>query len=280
MGLRLRQVTPRQGSQWLRAGLQIFVRQPLAFCALFVAFLGLAALTLLVPLVGPLLFIGSFPLLSLVFMLATREAMAGGRVRFGHLLALWREPPPRRRTMLLLCLMFGALVAGIGMLAFWSAGDDVLEALKTLKSSEGTPADIMAVLSLPAVTRARDTAYLLYALLSIPYWHALALVHWGGQSAGQALFSSTLALWRTKGAFAVYCLGWLGTAVLATLVTTLIGALLSAATGTAALAALLTAALSIALSAAFYVSLWFMFADSFGAEPDSEPAAPGVTPPA
>ena len=49
---------------------------------------------------------------------------------------------------------------------------------------------------------------LLGALLSVPFWHAPALVHWGGQGVAQALFSSTLALWRNKAAFALNGLLW------------------------------------------------------------------------
>ena len=45
-------------------------------------------------------------------------------------------------------------------------------------------------------------------LLSIPYWFAPALVHWGGQGVGQSLFSSTLALWRNKGAFTTFMATW------------------------------------------------------------------------
>ena len=45
--------------------------------------------------------------------------------------------------------------------------------------------------------------------LSIPFWHAPALVYWGGQGWAKSLFFSTVALWRNKGAFALYGLGWL-----------------------------------------------------------------------
>jgi hypothetical protein len=41
----------------------------------------------------------------------------------------------------------------------------------------------------------------------VPFWHAPGLVHWGSQGVGQALFSSTLAVWRCRGAFVVYLTG-------------------------------------------------------------------------
>ncbi|MFX8047562.1 hypothetical protein ABTK64_19815, partial [Acinetobacter baumannii] len=48
----------------------------------------------------------------------------------------------------------------------------------------------------------------LVTLLSVPYWHAPALVHWGGQGVAQALFSSSLALWRNRAAFVLNALLW------------------------------------------------------------------------
>ena len=46
------------------------------------------------------------------------------------------------------------------------------------------------------------------ALLSIPFWHAPALVWWQGQGVAQSLFSSTVACWRNRTAFLVYGLMW------------------------------------------------------------------------
>jgi hypothetical protein len=65
----------------------------------------------------------------------------------------------------------------------------------------------------------------LMGLLSVPYWHAPALVHWGGQGVAQALFSSTLAL-AQQGAFAFNMLLWgalMGVASAVSLVFALIG---------------------------------------------------------
>ena len=50
----------------------------------------------------------------------------------------------------------------------------------------------------------------LAGLLSVPFWHAPALVYWGAQGWAKSLFFSTVAIWRNKGAFAVYGLGWIG----------------------------------------------------------------------
>lgn len=262
MGLRLRPVKFPQGQVWLRAGLRTYIQHPFAFITLFTGYLLLTALLGAIPLVGPVLAVGTLPLLSLVFMIATQQVLQGQPARLGLLFAWWRGPVPQRRALLLLCGAYGILVASLVALAFWEGGDELQAALKPLTSQQSGPADLMAVFTSAAVSRLVNWITLGVALISVPYWHALALVRWGGQSAGQALFSSTLALWRTRGAMAVYGLSWLGCTLLGSLLASLCSALL-AAVGGGALALLPGVVIMLSLSAAFYASLWFMFADSF-----------------
>lgn len=274
MGLRLRTVAPLQGSVWLRQGLRTFLRQPLGFCMLFLGYLVLASLVGWIPFIGSALSLATVPVLSLAFMMATRDVLQGQPVRLAHLVAVRHQPPATRRATLLLCLGFGIAVTLIIEFGVWLGGAELVEALKPLGRSERDARVLMEVIGHPAVGRLANTIWALAALVSVPYWHALALVHWGGQTAGQALFSSTLALWRTKGAFLVFGLGWLGTVMLASLVVSLLVAVLGAALGSPPLAMALGATIFVALSAAFYVSLWFMFDDSFGAAADEPPLTP------
>jgi hypothetical protein len=100
----------------------------------------------------------------------------------------------------------------------------------------------------------------LAALLSIPFWHAPALVHWGGQGALQALFSSTLAVWRNRGAMVVYVIGWIAMiAAFSAAVGLLFGLL-----GARQLAGLIALPAGLMFTCVFYVTLYFTFADSFG----------------
>jgi hypothetical protein len=109
-------------------------------------------------------------------------------------------------------------------------------------------------------------------LLSVPFWHAPALVLWGGQGVWQALFSSTLSLWRAKGAYFVYGLAWTGASALFSLTL----GLLAGALGAQSSVLLLVPALAITLSTAFYVSLWFSFVDCFGSPDEADAAPPGA----
>jgi hypothetical protein len=81
-----------------------------------------------------------------------------------------------------------------------------------------------------------------------------------------------VAVWRTKAAFSVYMAGWAGMVAAALLVLLM----LTLITGLQQIIALLTMPLFAAISAAFYVSLWFSFADTFGAhDVPPEPTAQG-----
>ena len=99
----------------------------------------------------------------------------------------------------------------------------------------------------------------LVALLSVPFWHAPPLVAWAGQGLMQSLFSSTVAVWRCKGAFVVYALVWFGLMII-------LGtgaALITSVLGVPRFAAAAALPLALAVMTAFYASLWFTFVDSF-----------------
>lgn len=134
----------------------------------------------------------------------------------------------------------------------------------------------------PAIGQALDDPRLLpslalrgalAALVSVPFWYAPALVHWGGQSAVQALFSSTVALWRSRGALFLYGLVW----ALLLLGAALAVAVLSLASGSGRLVMVFSTLAALALCAWFYVSIWFGYTDSFGTPATVEDATP--TPP-
>ena len=99
------------------------------------------------------------------------------------------------------------------------------------------------------------------AALSVPFWHAPALVHWGGHGWAKSLFFSSVAVWRNKGAFTIYGIAWLGVwmllAPLLTVAVALIGPERLALVATPLLLAYLTV---------FCASFWFTFADCFSSD--------------
>jgi hypothetical protein len=271
MGLRLHTVAPARGWAWLRQGLRLWLQRPLAFVGLFVFFLfTVLLLMVLLPVVGGALGMALLPMLSLGFMIASRSALAGGPVHIGQLVEGLRHPvQAQRRAQWTLCGAYALGTVLVIALSDWVDGGtfEALQREMAAGGADGKPSPALdALLADPRLVNGMLVRIGLAGLLSVPFWHAPALVHWGGQGALQALFSSTVALWRTKGAFSLYLLGWLGVMLAAGVAFSL----LAAVTGMRSLLGLMTLPLGLAFSAAFYVSLWFSFDDTFGASAASD----------
>jgi hypothetical protein len=261
MALTLRDVPASDGLLWLRQGLAETLRQPLSYASLFVLFMFGAMLLTVVPVVGGPLLMMAVPLLSLAFMMAAAGAQRGLRVQPAVYLAPWQQKHvPRKRALLSLCMLYALAtlaVLALGDLLDHGRFDDLLAALTR---GDATPEEIQTLLAEPGLLAGALARTLGSALLSLPFWHAPALVHWEGQRPAQALFSSLLAIWRTRGAFTLYSLGWLGVTAGAGLACSL----LLAITGMGpTAAALLVTPIALFLTTAFYVSLFFVFTGSF-----------------
>ncbi len=282
MPLQLKSVPAARGVHWLRDAFRLFVRRPLAFSMMFVLFLFVAMALPLLPVVGGVLQMMSLPLWSLGFMVASQSALLGGPIKASQFIEPLRGDAARRRALLLLCLIYGVSAVAILLLCDAVSGGAAqrLMALMSQATSQGTPQgaagqaqQVDSLLSEPGVA----VAALLFvggvSLLSVPFWHAPALVHWGAQGVGQALFSSTLAVWRSKGAFLVYGVAWVGLVMGFGLAAALLFGLL----GAHQLASWAALAAGLVFSTVFYISLLFTFNDSFGGAqvPDK---APGGSP--
>jgi hypothetical protein len=230
---------------------------------LFAVFLFAAMLVSLVPLLGGLVQMMSLPLLSLGFMVAAQVALLDGKVHPRQFIEPLQTDPARRSALIKLCVTYGVSALLILLLAD-AVSDSAWGRLQTLiAKGDAAQTEIDALLAEPGVATAAVLAAVLGALLSVPYWHAPALVHWGGQSASQALFSSAVAVWRSKSAFLLYMLGWLAVILTFGLVT----ALLLGLVGLPQLAGVLGVPAGLVFSTVFYISLLFTFNDSFGGSP-------------
>jgi hypothetical protein len=260
MSLNLKPVAAAHGTRWVRDGLTLFAKRPLAFSALFVLFLFAAIVLALVPVLGGVLQLMMLPLLSLGFMVASQSALLGGKVTPAQLFEPLRGDAGKRRTLIILCVIYGLCAMFILVLCD-TISDSAFRRLQELMANPKTPqASIEALMSEPGVWWASIIGATLGTALSIPFWHAPALVHWGGQGVGQSLFSSTLAVWRSKGAFFVYSLAWFALIMVFGIVTAMVFGVL----GMAKMAPLVATPAGLIFSTAFYVSLLFTFNDSFG----------------
>ena len=264
MALRLLPVAPRQGWAWIRQALALWWRRPLAFVGMFTFFLMTVLLLMaLVPVVGGALGMALLPMLSLGFMIASRSALQGGPVHALQLIeGLRHRQAAQRRAQWTLCGLYALGTMGVITLADAVDGGmfEELQRLMAQTSDAKTSARIETIVAAPELLQGMLVRFGLAGLLAVPFWHAPALVHWGGQGVVQALFTSTLALWRTRGAFSVYLLGWAGLMLAVALAV----ALIAMATGARQVLGVLTMPIGLVFSAAFYVSLWFSFTDTFG----------------
>jgi hypothetical protein len=268
--MKLQLVASRQGFVWVQRAFQVFGRQPLGFAALFATCLFVLLLLTLVPFVGTLALLASPPFGSLLFMIASRRVVEGRTAMPGSI----AEFVASGRTRLVAVLKLGIAYAAATFVAFWLAG--VLDGGALTTFLESLPDERTTGES--AVTRVADPRLQLGLILrvlfagaiSVPFWHAPALVHWGGQGWAKALFFSSIAIWRNKGAFVVYAIVWLGLwMLLLPLVGIAVGIL-----GPQRFA-LVATPLTLGYLTLFYASLWFTFADCFSPD-DAAPERGGA----
>jgi hypothetical protein len=271
--MKLQLVAPRQGFVWVQRAFQVCARQPLGFAALFATCMFVVLLLGIVPVVGTAVLLALPPAGSLLFMIASRRVVEGRTAMPGSI----AELAASGRARLLALVKLGVAYAAGTFVLFWLAG--VLDggALATFLASlsdERTTSD-------QAVTRVADPRMQLglvlrlafAAALSIPFWHAPALVHWGGHTWPKSLFFSSVAVWRNKGAFAVYGIAWLALwMLLLPIISIAVGVL-----GPQRFAIVATP-VTLAYLTLFYASLWFTFADCFSPD-DAAPARDAVDSP-
>lgn len=260
MGFKLQDVAPRAGLHWVRGGLQETRRHPLAYASLLV--MGMVGLLMLgsFPGLGLLLMLAGMPLLNLAFVMACQASQNGHSPGPGVFVAPWAAPGSSRRKRLAgLC----AIYAGASMLAVAAGGLFDNGALSALIEGYNNP-DLSAeqqnqLLEAPGVLSALLWRTGLTLLVNLPFWHAPALVVWSEQGPLQALFSSTVAIWRARQAFVLYGLAWAGVMAGSTLALTLLANVL----GLGNFSGLLVVPVMLWVLSAYYVSQWHSFRACF-----------------
>lgn len=255
--MKLQIVPARQGVTWVRQGWRVFMRQPLGFAALFAACLMAFVVLRSIPLVGPLALPVLAPAGSLLFMIASSIVLGGKSPVPLAFVAMMRNGRPQWLALLKLGLAYLAGVVATYLLGVAVGGGAFSSLLDAMPEGKPTAEAIARMADLRV-----QLGFLVWlgllGLLSVPFWHAPALVHWGRQSWAKSLFFSTMGVWRNRGAFAVYSLVWAGVVFAFMMVSgfgiALLGPNVYPFVGTPLMLALVTV---------FYASLWFTFADCF-----------------
>ena len=260
--MKLRVVPARTGAQWVREGLRLFFKQPLAFAALFFVFIAFGQLASYVPVAGEFVFLALAPAFTVGMMAASRTVESGSFPLPGLLLTAFRASPANTRAMLVL----GALYAGAGLLIEGIAsliGDGSnVAALLAAKGGQLTP-EVMKDPVIQEAVRASMHRMMLSMLLFLPvsvlFWHAPALVHWYQVPVVKSLFFSAVGVLRNTGAYIVFFMGWAMVTMLALLALMLVAGML----GNLNIVMGGMLPVSLAITTMMLASLWATFRDTF-----------------
>ena len=77
--MKLNVVDARRGSQWVRQGIRVFWKQPIAMSGLFFIFMAIMSLSALLPFIGSFIALTLLPAATLGLMAASREVEQIGR---------------------------------------------------------------------------------------------------------------------------------------------------------------------------------------------------------
>jgi hypothetical protein len=261
MILHLQSVPPRNGLLWVRHGLKVLQRKPIALIGLFATAMLVSTILQLVPLLGQLLVMSALPLISLAFMLASHQVLQSHTPTAAVFLQPLQLTPERRRAQIGLGLLYTGSTILAMLLAHWLDGGLLVRAMQQVAeaSAKGDTKAIEAVAASGDLTPSIALRVAFLGLLSVPFWHAPALIHWGGQGVLQALFSSTLGVWRNKGAFTLSALVWMGLGIAILVAISLLCLVL----GIVNLLPFIVLPVMMGLMTAFYCSLYFTFIDCF-----------------
>ena len=266
--MKLHIVPARTGLDWVKSGIRVFWRQPLAMAALFFMTMAAMSIASLVPLIGPALALALLPAATLVMMVAAAEALEGRFPTPAVMLKALRTGRDRMRALAVL----GALYAAgfLAVMAFSALFDGGQFALVYMGGEPMT----REIAEDPRFQTAMWVSLVLYLPLSLLFWHAPGLVHWHGVPPVKSLFFSIVACVRNMGAFTLFGLGWLGVfllgGVLISLVASLFAALGLLGAGAApGLVGSLMVGMAMVMAGMFFSSVVFTFRDCF--EPPENP---------
>ncbi|MDI9332293.1 MAG: BPSS1780 family membrane protein [Alphaproteobacteria bacterium] len=254
--MKLQLVPARQGMQWMRQGLRVFWRQPIALTGLFFMFMGLMTTVSLLPIVGTWVALLMFPACTLGLMAATREAVQGHFPMPRMLLVALLGAAERRRQMLVLGALYALGFAVVLMLSAISDGGEF--ARLYLNAQLGGKLDV-ETLDQPGFQSAAMFSLVFYLPLSALFWHAPALVHWHGVPAVKSLFFSIMACLGNWKAMLVYMACWMGLYGAVGMALMVMAALLDSV----ALISWTFMPLMLMLTAMFFCTSYFTFQDSF-----------------
>ena len=256
--MKLRIASARQGVSWVQDGIKTFWKQPLALTSLF--FLSMMVLSIIgaIPIAGAFVALALLPVSTLCMLIGSALAQQGTRPSLPTVIKALPLDPERRNAFVMLGLFYAlSFLLVLGFSALFDGGQFAKLNLMGGNISR-------EIVEQPDFQRAMFATLLLYAPLSMLFWHAPALIYWHRVPAAKAVFFSMIACVRNMGAFLLYTIAWAAVGIGFGIVLALLSALLGAALGSWG-AAVLAISGSMMLAAMFLTSVVFSFRDCFEA---------------
>lgn len=200
--MKLNLVSHRDAITWIRQGFWLFKQNPLGFLMLVFMYVFFAQLAILIPVIGVFIVLLITPALSIGFMTACRQAIQKERILPTVYLAAFKLPSTMaRKRVLQLGLIYTACIL---MLSFLASLMVDFEALLPLVTSDQPPS-AEAMQQLYKMIFVGGALYIPVAMLM---WFSPLLVAWADMPLMQAIFSSWMACWSNRAAFAYYIFIW------------------------------------------------------------------------
>lgn len=206
--MQLTEVSAKTGYVWYRQGIWLFRRNPLGFLTIFFTYLLAMWALSLIPYVGAVLPLVLIPGVAAGFMAACRDTVAGKLV-FPTVLADGFRSYGATAAIRLLKLG-GVYVAAIALVFAGSALADGGTLFKLMMGTQPVSPD---TLQGGALALAGLLAFACYLPVAMLFWFAPVLAAWHDVPPVKAMFFSLVTCWRNRGAFIVYGVLWLATAI-------------------------------------------------------------------
>lgn len=202
MGTRALDLPPRAGWNWLLKGWQLFRKNPAGVMVLTAAYLGISLfLAVLLPFVGSVLVALLNPGLSAGLMTGCRMIDRGLPVTPSVIISPFLEENRRlAKPFLRLGVLYAICVMGVSIIASLFVQADFSGLTQEGGASPELLSELLNLVTIMAV---------LYTPVLMLFWYAPSLVLWHDIEPRKALFFSLVTVWRNRGAFLIYSMGWL-----------------------------------------------------------------------
>lgn len=206
--MQLTEVSAKTGYVWYRQGIWLFRRNPLGFLAIFVTYLLAMFALSMIPLIGAVLPLVLIPGVAAGFMAACRDTVAGKLVFPTMLVDGFRSYGATAAVRLL--ELGGMYVAAVALVFAGSALADGGVLFKLMMGNQPISPDALPGGSL---LMAGLVAFACYVPVAMLFWFAPVLAAWHDVPPIKAMFFSLVTCWRNRGAFIVYGVLWIATAI-------------------------------------------------------------------